>query len=131
MSGGPYLTLLYSRLPLNFAHIRRRPDTRELAIIEVFSIHSHPAIVLLLETMLADHVGRAAPCLTATSAGPPPPVGVQVPIVKVSRVSPLCRGMSPTCRGRVAVCRTSVAGGSAPALAWACDVYTSIDGGGN
>ena len=41
-------------------------------------------------------------------------MGVQVPAVKVSRVSPRCRGMSPTCRGRVAVCRASVAGGSPP-----------------
>ena len=45
---------------------------------------------------------------------PPPPMGVQVPVVKVSRVSPRCRGMSPRCRGRVAVCRASVAGGSPP-----------------
>ena len=40
---------------------------------------------------------------------PPPPVGVQEPVVKVSRVSPICRGMSPTCRGRVAVRSRSVA----------------------
>ena len=30
---------------------------------------------------------------------PPPPMGVQVPVVKVSRVSPTCLGMSPRCRG--------------------------------
>ena len=51
---------------------------------------------------------------TSGTGGPPlaPPMGVQVPVVKVSRVSPRCRGMLPRCRGRVAVCRASVAGGS-------------------
>ena len=40
-----------------------RETSRELAIIEnyreVFLIHSHPAIVLLLETMLADHASSS------------------------------------------------------------------------
>ena len=49
---------------------------------------------------------------TRLQLAPPPPMGVQVPVVKVSRVSPRCRGMLPRCRGRVAVCRASVAGGS-------------------
>ena len=50
---------------------------------------------------------------TSGTGGPPlaPPMGVQVPVVKVSRVSPRCRGMSPRCRGRVAVCRASTVAG--------------------
>ena len=48
------------------------------------------------------------PCSVAIAKMTPPP-GVQVPVVKVSRVSPICRGMSPTCRGRVAVRSRSVA----------------------
>ena len=60
---------------------------------------------------LCGHCATAVFCSHLAKMTPPSggAVGVQEPVVKVSRVSPICRGMSPTCRGRVAVRSRSVA----------------------